>query len=73
MLAGKLYGKLLPTAFSALVRNAANGDKKAEKLVRGLVENKDFSYKITLNGKKNHTALERCETFRKYIRHFLGA
>lgn len=73
LLAGKLHGKLLPTAFSALVRNAANGDKKAEKLVRGLVENKDFSYKITLNGKKNHTVLERCETFRKYIRHFLGA
>ena len=72
LLAEKLHGNFMSTAFSALVRNAANGDKKAEKLVLELVGSKDFSYKLTLNGKKNRTVLERGETFRKYIRHFLG-
>ncbi len=72
LLCERLSGKFMPTAFSALVRNAANGDEKAKKVVLELVNRDDFSYRLELNGRKNKTVLERSETFRKYVKHFLG-
>lgn len=72
LLIERLGGSLMPAAFSALVRNAASGDKKAEKAVRSLAENKSFSYRLTLNGNGNKTVLERSEAFRKIFETLLG-
>lgn len=59
-------------AFTSLVRCAAWGDRKAERAVRAMTEDPNFSVLLRLNGQKNAEILERKENFRRYVEDFLG-